>query len=257
MPAVLVAPSGTQTTFDGAVRRVNRLTGPSPDTRPPLPVNAALAPLLPAGLPRGSAITVTGRPGGTSLALAMVGAASGSGSWCALVGLPPLPTEALLDFGFDLNRLAIIPAATLTNGAQLTALGALLDAVDVVVVRPPARVADGDVRRLLARTRSRAAVLVVLAADLQSWAGAQIRLQTHHVRWAGLDAVDPALPASGTAGGHGRLRCRQVAITRSGKGRPANSTRPVSLWLPSATGGVEAVEPPSVTPLDTPLRRAG
>jgi hypothetical protein len=52
---------------------------------PPLPVAAALAPILPGGLRRGSTVSVTGS---LSLLLALLGAASAEGALCALVGFP-------------------------------------------------------------------------------------------------------------------------------------------------------------------------
>src|SRR6185295_12257759 len=61
-----------------------------------LPVAPELSGLLPGrGLRRGSTVSVaTGREapagGGTSLLLALLSAASRSGSWCAVVGVPAL-----------------------------------------------------------------------------------------------------------------------------------------------------------------------
>ena len=51
----------------------------------------ALAPLLPDGLRRGSTVSVTGS---ISLLLALLGAASADGAWCALVGFPRISAEA-------------------------------------------------------------------------------------------------------------------------------------------------------------------
>ena len=52
---------------------------------PPLPVAPGLTTLLPFGLRRGSTVSVSGS---VSLLLAVLGAASNSGAWCALVGFP-------------------------------------------------------------------------------------------------------------------------------------------------------------------------
>src|SRR5438067_205624 len=74
-------------------------------TAPPLPVAAALNSLLPGGLRRGSTVSVSGS---MSLLLALLGAASASGAWCALVGFPRLSAEAAREYGLDLARLALI-----------------------------------------------------------------------------------------------------------------------------------------------------
>ncbi len=63
---------------------------------PPLPVDPALAPILPHGLRRGSTVAVTGS---VSLVLALLGAASADGAWCALVGFPHISAEAAYEYG--------------------------------------------------------------------------------------------------------------------------------------------------------------
>src|SRR5260221_12181126 len=73
----------------------------------PLPVLPALASLLPSGLRRGSTISVSGS---VSLLLALIGAASSNGAWCALVDLPTISAEATCEHGIDLARLAIVPS---------------------------------------------------------------------------------------------------------------------------------------------------
>ena len=50
-----------------------------------LPVVEALAPLLPDGLRRGSAVAVDGGPGATTLALSLAVAATVAGSWTCLL----------------------------------------------------------------------------------------------------------------------------------------------------------------------------
>ena len=119
-------------------------------TAPALPVHPALAGVLPGGLRRGSTISVAGS---VSLVLALLGAASADGAWCALVGFPLVSAEAAREYGIELPRLAVVPYP---GTAWSTAIGALLDAVDVVATRPQ-RIVPGDVRRLGARARSRRA----------------------------------------------------------------------------------------------------
>ena len=182
---------------------------------PPLPVHPALHEVLPAGLRRGSTVAVSGS---ISLLLALLGAASADGAWCALVGLPRVSAEAAAEYGMDLRRLAVIPSA---GTGWTTALGALLDAVDIVAARPP-RLAPGDVRRLAARARSREAVLM----SYGDWPGADVRLRATDGRWTGIGE------------GYGRLRARRLEVHAEGKGQAARP-RSATLWLPAAGGGVD------------------
>ena len=218
-----------------AVRRLDGQTvvdlGRTPASAvPPLPVLPALAGLLPGGLRRGSTVSVSGS---VSLLLALLGAASTAGAWCALVGLPPISAEAASEQGIDLSRLALVP--TLDAGDWTTAVGALLDAVDIVAARPPARLAPADVRRLAARARSHDAVLITYLTDsagsagragAASWPGTEVRLRAHEGEWSGLGA------------GYGRLRHRRLTVQAEGRGQAARP-RSATLLLPAADGGVE------------------
>lgn len=248
-------PADVSAALAEAVRRAGRIApGAAPDlaaasvrSRPALPVDPAFAPVLPQGLRRGTSIGIAGGIASTSLTLALVGAAGAAGSWCALVGLPPLTAEAVAGFGLDLGRVAVVPASSLVRGASATAgwttaVGALVDAVDLVVVRPPGRLPDGDVRRLTARARSRGAVLLVVTPGGAGWPGLDVRLTADHVAWAGHEG------ASGPRG-HGRLRARQVELRSHGRGAPLPA---LPLWLPGPSGGVEPV-----VAVPTPLRRVG
>ncbi|MDT4914589.1 MAG: hypothetical protein QOC66_3717 [Pseudonocardiales bacterium] len=194
-------------------------------TAPPLPVAPALAALLPGGLRRGSTVSVSGS---MSLLLALLGAASSGGAWCALVGFPRISAEAAREYGVDLARLALIPAP---GEGWTTTVGALLDAVDIVAARPPRgrSLAPADIRRLAARARSKDAVLVPYVAEA-AWPGADVRLQARDGAWSGI------------GDGTGRLRARQVEVTVAGRGsaaRPATT----SLWLPADGGGVTEATP--------------
>lgn len=224
-----------------AIRKVDGSTAVDLGRRvaPPLPVLPGLAAILPDGLRRGSTVAVSGS---ASLLLALLGAASADGAWCALVGLPSISAEAASEYGIELDRLAIVPHPGPGWG---TAVGALLDAVDVVAVRPPARVVPGDVRRLAARARTRDAVLMPFQTALTrtdtSWPGADIRLGVGDRQWSGIGA------------GTGRLRCRQVTVTAEGRGHAARP-RSTTLWLPAAGGGVDVA---SVAPVVELPARAG
>jgi hypothetical protein len=220
--------------LDVAIRRLDGQTvvdlGRTPATaRPALPVHPALHDLLPRGLRRGAMLNVSGS---VSLLLALLGAGSGAGAWCALVGLPPISAEAAVEQGIDLARLAIIP--TVDPAAWATAVGALLDAVDIVAARPPPSLAPGDMRRLAARTRSHDAVLITVGRT--EWPGTEARLHAVEGEWFGLEA-GPV----GTAG-RGRLRQRRLTVHATGRG-PAARPRSATLWLPAADGGVERAVP--------------
>jgi hypothetical protein len=206
--------------LDVAIRRADGTTAVDLGHRgaPPLPVHPALHEVLPNGLRRGSTMAVTGS---VSLLLATLGAASSGGAWCALVGCPRVSDEAAAEYGIDLTRLAIIPAPA---SGWTTAVGALLDAVDVVAARPP-RLVPGEVRRLAARARTREAVLVAYG----EWPGADVRLRADGGRWEGIGE------------GTGRLRARRLVVHADGRGQAARP-RSAALWLPADGGGVRAAE---------------
>jgi hypothetical protein len=197
-----------------------RLDAQSRPHAPMLPVSAALAPVLPDGLRRGSTIAVSGS---VSLLLAVLGAASADGAWCALVGMPSISAESARDFGIELSRLPLVPCP---GSSWVAVVGALLDAVDVVVARAPARLADGDIRRLAARTRAKGAVFVPFTSGAAQWPHADVRLSADGGTWSGIGL------------GYGRLRQRQVTVTAVGRGQAARR-RTAGLWLPTASGGVE------------------
>ena len=183
-----------------------------------LPVVPALQPLLPGrGLRRGSTVTVSRS---AALALALVAEASAAGSWVAAVGLPDLGMVAAAEVGIDLERLALVPAP----GARAwpTVVAALLDAVDVVLVRSPPGLPAGQARRLAARARERGAVLVPLGA----WSVApDLWLVVAASTWQGLGQ------------GHGRLEARRVEVVVGGRGSAALERR-ASLWLPGPDGTI-------------------
>ncbi|HVY10962.1 MAG TPA: hypothetical protein VHB18_12545 [Mycobacteriales bacterium] len=212
---------------------------------PALPVVSALRPLLPDGLRRGSTISVSGS---LSLLLALLAEASAEGSWCVLVDLPfgggaaQLSAEAAADFGIDLARLPLVPCA---GKSWTTVVGALLDAFDVVAARPPARLPDGDLRRLAARARNRQSVLVPVLAAGARWPTADLRLVAEPGGWVGIGE------------GYGRLSRRQVTVSVDGRGQSTRS-RSTTLWLPDSRGGAAAdVEPIAPVVELSGVRRSG
>ena len=216
-----------------------------------LPVSDPLTPLFPeGGLRRGTVVTVAGlrgpnaaagptnAAGSTSLALALLAGASAAGSWCAAVGLPSLGVVAAAELGVALDRFPLV-AAPADGEEWAWATAALLDAVDVVVARPPGRLRDTAVRRLSTRARERSAVLLVqsdtgAAAD---WPGADVRLTITAAEWEGVGQGD------------GRLLARRVEVTAGGRGAAARERR-VTLWLPGPDGGVASAA-------DRPFLHAG
>src|SRR6266581_2379938 len=175
----------TKTVLEGPAARM--MPGTGRRDAPPLPVSPALVSLLPGGLRRGSTVSVTGS---VSLLLALLGAASAEGAWCALVGMPSVSAESASEYGIELSRLAVIPHP---GKGWSTAVGALLDAVDVIATRPPGHVVPGDVRRLAARARTRDTVLVPFLTGEAAWPGADLRLRVQfffssrrrHTNWTG------------------------------------------------------------------------
>jgi len=161
-----------------------------------LPVDDAVAPLLPGGvLRRGSVVSVEGA---TSLVLALIARASQEGSWAAIVGMPHVGVIAAARRGVDLARLALVPHP----GVDAAAIaGACLDGMDAVVLGEGVALADADRRRLAARARERGTV--ILSAG--PWPGAHVVLAVERSAWSGLGA------------GEGRLRSRTLTVARSGR----------------------------------------
>lgn len=217
-----------------------------------LPLSGGLEALLPAGLARGTTVSV-GEPspsagsGATSLALALASAATQAGSWAALVGLPAVGLGAAAELGLALERVAVIDTPPRESWA--TVVGALVGAFDLVLFGAPGRssavpVGAADLRRLMARARERGSVLIQIdtaaasrsaggAVDRgrrSSWSAfeAEVRLSVTSAHWVGLGE------------GHGHVRGRQVRAEATGR-RSAARVRRVDLWLPRADGQVTAV----------------
>ena len=190
-----------------------------------LPVLPALTGLVGAGLRRGGTVTVAGEAGlgATSLAFALVAAATQAGTWAAVVGLPAAHAPAAAHLGVALERLALVPDAA-TLGHWPTVVAALLDGVDVVVAAVPPGLRAPDARRLVARARERGSVLIPLLAAGASWVeGADLRLRVKAATWHGVEA------------GNGFLQAREVEVAANGRGA-AGRERSVHLWLPGYDG---------------------
>jgi len=226
-------PARDPVAFERLAEAARRARPPSLSGEHVLPVAEPLEPLLPGGLRRGTSLHVAGRRdgiGSTSLALAVLAGPSSSGSWAAAVGVPSLGLAAAVGFGVDLDHLVLVPDAGAPGGPTWsTAVATLLDAVDVVVVRPPARVPGGEARRLAARARERGSVLVRLGAAGDWPEAADACLTVTSTEWEGLGL------------GHGHLRARRAVVESSGR-RAFDRSRRTTLWLPGP-GGVLAAAP--------------
>lgn len=193
-----------------------------------VPVLDPLVPLFPdGGMRRGSTVSVAPARGGgaTSLALALVAAATRAGSWAAAAGpwSGELGLVAAAELGVCLERFALVPDLAVHGPAVLAAL---VDAVDIILVGGAVR--PGDARRLTARARERGAVLVAVG---DTWPERpDLRLTVTTIRWEGVGQ------------GFGHLRARQVEVAAAGRGA-ASRRRQVSVWLPAARGGLEPVAP--------------
>ena len=184
-----------------------------------LPAAAGIAQLLPdGGLRRGSTIAVAGS---TSLALALAAGPSAAGSWCAAIGAPDLGLVAAEELGIALERFPLIAASGRT---WARAVGAALEAFDLVLAWPSNGVPAGEARRLAALSRERGTVL----------GGVRRRMARPDRPPAG---GGPVPVRSGLERGHGRLRARRLEVLVGGRGAASAGTR-MALWLPADGGGV-------------------
>jgi hypothetical protein len=182
--------------------------------------------------------------GSTSLALAVAAAPSAAGSWIGIVGVPTLGLAAAAGFGVDLDRVLLVADPGEPGGpAWATVVATLLDAVDLVVVRPPRRVPMGEGRRLAARARERGSVLLRLGSTADWPEGADASLTVVATEWHGLGQ------------GHGHLRARRATVEAGGR-RGLDRPRRVDLWLPSPDGTLQLAAETALAAETTVPRRA-
>jgi hypothetical protein len=187
-----------------------------------LPVPQALAELFPErGVRRGSTITVSGS---SSLVLALLAEVSQHQGWCAEVGSPLLGSAAAAEAGVELERFVRVAEP----GEQWpSVVASLLEAFDIVVIHPPPRAREADMRRLSARARERSAVLLVAGDNkdaahyTNAWSGAQLGLTVIEQRWHGLGS------------GHGYLQAHEIEVQSLGRGAAVRPRR-ATVWLPQA-----------------------
>jgi len=197
-----------------------------------LPVHEALSSLLPQGLVRGSTIGCEGR-GAPSAALLAAAAASRSGSWLGVVGLPVLGVQACAEAGIALDRLVLVREPLERDGGRGwdddtwgQVLGALVDGFDIVVLGAAARLRPGTARRVQSRLSSRGAVLVVVGAPGALSCDVRVAARSS---WHGLGA------------GHGHLRARRLELVVEGRRVPR--PRRGALWFPDAEGRIVPCAP--------------
>lgn len=188
-----------------------------------LPVPGPLASLLPRGLERGGVLAVGSD---RYLAASLVGTAVRTGGSAAVVGVDDLGIEALCAAGAPLARLVVVRTDATT---WIKAVEALVGAVEVVLLRPPASVAQNAVRSITARLRRTATVdTALLVAGTVSFQ-APMRLRVTKTRWSGLDA------------GHGQLTARWATVVADGKAT-GGVAHAAEMYLPGADGAVHAIE---------------
>lgn len=204
-----------------------------------VPTSDALRPLFPdGGVRRGTTVGVTGA-GATSLAFALLTGPSVAGAWCAAVGIDSLGLLAAEQAGVTLDRFVLVPDPG-TDWPVVTA--ALLDAFEVVLLRPPSRIGAPLQRRLAARLRERDRVLLVLGDEGATGLAADLRLTGGTGVWEGL------------GWGAGHLTSRQLRVHAEGR-RLAGRPRQTTVWLPDPRGGVAPVR--AAGPGPPPRRIAG
>jgi hypothetical protein len=194
----------------------------------------ALAGLLPHGALRaGATYSVVGS---TALTMALAAGPSAAGAWCGVVGMPGFAAPAAADLGIDLDRLALVPDP---GSRWLSVVGALIDALAVVVVRPPTVVRDAEAARIAARLRQREAVLIACGA----WPRHEANLTITESSWLGV------------GDGHGHLTARQATISVQGRGTAVRPRR-ARLWLPDAEGVVRVADQPATADAPVWIREA-
>lgn len=126
----------------------------------PLLVASALSALFPSGgLERGRIYGITG-DAAMSLLFALVAPATVQGSWCAMVNMPSAGLMAAHENGVALERLVCVNTGN--SSAPLShALGSLVDGIELVAVQAP-QCSVGEIRRITARVKAQASVLLLL-----------------------------------------------------------------------------------------------
>lgn len=189
-------------------------------------------------LPCFSSLFPTGLRGGTaysletplSAAVALLAGPSAEGQWCGVAGIRDFGAEAATGFGIDLGRLVLVPDL---GPDWPAAVGALVDVLPLVLVRPPGPVSGGVASRLGSRLRERGGVLLALGP----WPQNEGTLTALGSIWEGLGH------------GHGHLAQHRVELGLSQRGRTRMAT--VDLAAPGALAlpGPRATQRPGLSGL--------
>ena len=133
----------------------------TPVVRAPLPIVPSLAPLFAdGGLVRGRTVACMG-DAALSAALALSAAATRTGSWLAVVGVPNLGIAAAIEAGVAVERI-VLAQPPRASREWITTVAALVEGFDVLIVAPPASLSQHDARRLQTRILARQSVLIVV-----------------------------------------------------------------------------------------------
>jgi hypothetical protein len=171
----------------------------------------------------------------TSVALALLVAATAVGRWCAVVGLPPVGLLAATEFGLALDRVVLVPTPP-PRPAKV--LAALLEGCDIVLIAGWAYPNLGETRRLAAQARERRSILMPLRTGSSGPLG----------RWP--EPPDVALRVVGSRPfgieqGGGRLHSRMVVLEATRR-RMSPRTVTAGVWLPAADGSIVSCDPVEV-----------
>lgn len=200
---------------------------------PLIPVSPALQSILPeGGLQVGTTYSLSPSP---SLIAALLAPLSGTGAWCAAVGMPTLGVEALAGHGVELSRLLLVPEP---GPRWLSVVSALSEVVPLIAIRPSSPVRDAELSRLSARLRDRGCTLLVVSAA--PWSLSEGSIRVHDPHWRGLGS------------GWGALEECEVTVTARTRRSPVPQS--VRVRLPGSTGTIEAV--PTPVPRLVPLPAA-
>ncbi len=156
----------------------------TPESADALPIPPLLAGVLPAALPRGTVVVVSGA---RSLSLSMAAAVTAAGGNVAIVGQPDIGLLAAVEMGADLSRLAVIPDPG-TDPVEVAAV--LIDGMDLIVLGLGGRsIPLTRARAVQARANHKGCTLLVVDGDWQGASlrldGPGLRLSDHHGRRRG------------------------------------------------------------------------
>jgi hypothetical protein len=144
---------------------------------PVFPVSPGLDILFPhGGLRRGAVYDIDSSP---SLLWALIAAATSSGTWCALVGMPDAGLAAAEGMGVNLDRLVLVPYP---GDQWLSIVSSLIDVVGLVALGPAKPPSDRVLSSVLGRMREREATILARSG----WPRTEATLSVSQHRWQGL-----------------------------------------------------------------------